>query len=79
MMMTILTLQQYKNEILILQKYSIYDVLNGHFRNLSNSFINTFAILQDFNGIFSKYSFNITMLCGQSTCFLGCVQFLAVL
>ena len=30
----------------------------------SNSFINIFAILQDFNGIFSKYSFNITVLCG---------------
>ena len=27
-----------------------------YFRNLSNSFINIIAILQDFNGIFSKYS-----------------------
>ena len=35
-----------------------------YFRNLSNSFINIFAILQDFNVIFSKYSFNITVLCG---------------
>ena len=34
------------------------------FRNLSNSFINIFAILQDFNGIFSKYSFTITVLRG---------------
>ena len=38
-----------------------------YFRNLSNSFINIFAILQDFNGIFSKYSFNITVLCGDIT------------
>ena len=32
------------------------------FRDLSNynSFINILAILQDFKGIFSKYSFNIT-------------------
>ena len=35
-----------------------------YFINLSNSFINIFAILQDFNRIFSKYSFNITVLCG---------------
>ena len=35
-----------------------------YFRNLSNSCRNIFAILQDFNGIFSKYSFNITVLCG---------------
>ena len=35
-----------------------------YFRTLSNSFMNIFAILQDFNGIFSKYSFNSTVLCG---------------
>ena len=35
-----------------------------YFRNLSNSFINIVAILQDFNRIFSKYSLNITVLCG---------------
>ena len=35
-----------------------------YFWNLFNSFINIFAILKDFNGIFSKYSFNITVLCG---------------
>ena len=35
-----------------------------YFRNLFNSFINIFEIFQDFNGIFSKYSFNITVLCG---------------
>ena len=35
-----------------------------YFRNLSNSYINIFAILQDFNLIFSKYSFNIIVLCG---------------
>ena len=29
-MMTILTLQQYQNEILILQQYFIYNVLNGY-------------------------------------------------
>ena len=29
-MMTILTLQQHYNEILILQQHSLYDVLNGH-------------------------------------------------
>ena len=55
---------------MILQQYSIYNVFNGHckvpqyFRNISNSFINIFAVLQDFNEIFSKYSFNITVLCG---------------
>ena len=31
-MMTILTLQQYYNEILILQQHFIYNVLNGHFQ-----------------------------------------------
>ena len=42
-----------------------------YFRTLSNSFINISAILQDFNGIFSKYSFNITVLRGQNraSCF----------
>ena len=35
-----------------------------YFRNLSNSFIIILAILQDSNGIFLKYSLNITMLCG---------------
>ena len=36
-----------------------------YFRNLSNSFINILAILQDFNEIFSKYFLNITVLCGR--------------
>ena len=31
MMMTILTEQQYYNEILILQQHSIYNILNGHY------------------------------------------------
>ena len=35
-----------------------------YFRNLSNSFINILAILQDFNGIFLKFFLNITVLCG---------------
>ena len=35
-----------------------------HFINLSNSFINIFAILHDFNEIFLKYSLNITVLFG---------------
>ena len=35
-----------------------------YFRNLSNSSTNILAILQDFNGIFLKYSLNITVLCG---------------
>ena len=74
MMTSILTLQYYQNEILILQQYSIYNVLNiaifscfvfvQYFRNLYNSFVNIFAIFQDFDGIFLKYSFNITVLCG---------------
>ena len=34
-----------------------------YFRNLSNSFINILAILQDFNEIFFKYYLNITVLC----------------
>ena len=34
-----------------------------YFRNLSNSFINILAILQDFNGIFSKHFLNLTVLC----------------
>ena len=69
MMVTILTLQQYYNEILILQQHSIYNILNGHYRvsaitfHLSNNFINILAILQHFKGIFSKYFFNITVLC----------------
>ena len=41
-----------------------------YFRNLSNSFINIFAILQYFNGIFLKYSFNITVLVGRACLFL---------
>ena len=35
-----------------------------NFRNLSNSFINILAVLQDFNGIFLKYYLNITVLYG---------------
>ena len=70
-MMKILTLQQYYTI-----KYEYYsnipfimfwtDIARflQYFRNLSNSFINILAILQDFNGIFSKYSFNITVLSG---------------
>ena len=72
MMMTILTRQQYYNEILTLLQHFIYDVLNGHCKvpailqkRLSNSFINSLAILQDFNEIFSKYCLNITVLCGK--------------
>ena len=42
-----------------------------YFRNLSNSFINIFAILQDFDVIFLKYSFNITVLCGYDIKSLG--------
>ena len=67
--MTIRTLQQYYNEIWMLQQHSIYNVLTGHckvlqyFRNLSNSFKNILAILQHFNGIFLKYFLNITVLC----------------
>ena len=34
-----------------------------YFKNLSNRFI-ILLILQDFNGIFAKYSLNITVLCG---------------
>ena len=79
MMMTLLTLQQFYDEIITLQKHSVYNVLNGHskvhaipyFRNLFNSFINILAILQDFNGIFSKHSLNITVLRG----FCYCKQF----
>ena len=36
--------------------------LQQNFRNLSNSFINIFSILQDLNEIFLKYSFNIWMI-----------------
>ena len=35
-----------------------------YFWNLSNSFINILAILQDFNEIYLKYFLNITVLCG---------------
>ena len=38
-----------------------------YFRKLFNSFINIVAIFQHFNGIFSKYSLNITVLCGRFT------------
>ena len=70
MMMEILTLQQYYNEILILQQHAIHNILMDiarflqYFRELFNSFINILAILQDFKGIFPKYSPNITVLCG---------------
>ena len=37
-MMTILTLQQYYNEILIVQQHFIYNVLNGHY-NISETFL----------------------------------------
>ena len=68
MMMTILTIQKYYNKILILQQNAICNVFIARFlqysRNLSNSFINIFEILKDFNEVFSKYSLNITVLCG---------------
>ena len=35
-----------------------------YFRNLSNSFINI-TMLQDINGIFSKYSLNMTVVRGK--------------
>ena len=41
-----------------------------YFRNFSNSFINIFTISQDFNGIFLKYSLNITVLCGFQSFFI---------
>ena len=46
-----------------------------YFKNLSNSFINIFAILQNFNGIFSKYSFNIMVLCGILEVFVNANSF----
>ena len=57
-----------------MQQHCIYNVLSGYarflqyFRILSNSFINILAILQDFNGIFLKYSLNITVLCAYLAC-----------
>ena len=59
MTMTILALQKYYNEILILQQHFIFNVLGRH-RKVP-------AILQDFNGIFSKYSLNITVHVGNFT------------
>ena len=70
MMMTIRILQQYQNEISICSNITFVifwaDIARflQYFRSLSNSFINILAILQDFNGIFLKYSLNITVLCG---------------
>ena len=50
-MMTILRLQQYYNDILILQQHSIYNVWNGHFK-VSAIFQKSFYQLY-------KYSWNI--------------------
>ena len=55
---------EYYSNILFIMFWTDIARFLQYFRNLSNSFINIFAILQDFNGIFSKYSFNITVLCG---------------
>ena len=41
-------------------------------RNLSNSFINILAILQDFNKIFLKYPLNITVLCEKRSVAENC-------
>ena len=66
MTMTILTLQKYYNcsNIPFIMFWTDTARFLQYFRNLSDSFINILAILQDFNEIFSKYCLNITVLCG---------------
>ena len=68
-MMAILSLQIYYNEYCINIPFIMFlmDIARflQYLRNLSDSFINNLAILQDFNETFSKYSLNITLLCGK--------------
>ena len=57
---------QYFSNIIFMMFWADIARFLQYFRNLSNSFINMLAILQDFNGIFLKYSLNITVLCGYN-------------
>ena len=59
---------QYFSNITFLMFWADIARFLQYFRNLSNSFINILAILQDFNRIFLKYSLNITVLCGAFFC-----------
>ena len=65
-MMTILTLQQYYNEILILQQHSVYNVSNRHCKVPAifqkPATLATFLKYIYIN-IFLKYSLTITVLC----------------
>ena len=58
MMMTILTLQQYYNELLILQQHSIYNVLNGHCK-VPAIFQKPFQQLYKYSCNIEKFRWNI--------------------
>ena len=57
-MMTILTLQQYYNEILILQQHSIYNVLNGHCK-VPAIFQKRFWQLYKYSGNIARFQWSI--------------------
>ena len=56
---------EYSSNILFIVFWTDIARFLQYFRNLSNSFINILAILQDFNRIFLKYILNIAVLCGS--------------
>ena len=58
MIMTIFTLQQYYNEILILQQHYIYHVLNGH-RKVSAKFQKPFLQFHKYSSNIARFQWNI--------------------
>ena len=56
--MTILTLQQYYNEILILQQHSIYNVLNEHW-GVPEIFQKPLWQLYKYSGSIARFQWNI--------------------
>ena len=58
MMMTILTLQQYYNEISILPQHSIYNVLNGHCK-VPATFQKPFWQLYKYSDNIARFQWNI--------------------
>ena len=63
-MIKILTLQQYYNEILILQQNSIYNVLNGHCK-VPAIFQKTFSQLYKYSCNIARFRWNIFEIFSQ--------------
>ena len=63
-MMTILTLQKYYNEILILQQHFIYNVLNGHSK-VPAIFQKLFWQLYKYSGNITRFQWNIIEILPQ--------------